>query len=135
MTSWVKSIIVFAVAFVAPAISEIALDQVFPIGGREVALRLLVLLSFTASAAFGFVLGGRASALSIAFFALGGICLGVIAAAAYDLEAHGIDHNLFPIEIIVDTILFMPGILCGLATAWSIRYYRKRKERLQTETH
>jgi hypothetical protein len=131
MANWAKSIIVYVLAGVVPAICLFALDQVFPIGGREVALLPLFLFSFIASAAFGFVLGDRGSAFLIALFVLVGICLGVIAAAAYDLAAHGIDHNLFPIEIIFDAFLVMPGMLSGLATAWWVRCYRKRKSELK----
>jgi hypothetical protein len=119
MANWAKSIVVYVLAGVVPAISYIALGgQLFSIGGREIALGPRFLFSFIASAAFGFVLGGRGSAFLIVFFALVGICVGVIANAAYDFDAHGIDHNLFGIEIIVDAILVVPGMLCGLATAW-----------------
>jgi hypothetical protein len=69
MANWAKSIIVYVLAGVVPAICFFVLDQLFPIGGREVALWPLFLVSFIASAAFGFALGGRGSAFLITFFA------------------------------------------------------------------
>ncbi len=44
-----------------------------------------------------------------------------------DAQANHVDHNLFPLEILVSAALMMPGTLCGLATAWSIRRYRRKK--------
>ena len=82
---------------------------------------LIFLLSFVASVAFGFVLGRHASAVLILVLALVGICVGVVTNAEYDFALNGVDHNLFPIEIIFAAILILPGMLVGLVAAWRIK--------------
>jgi hypothetical protein len=104
-------------AAVVPATYWFILAQLFPVGGRApiplIVLSLLATVAF--SFAFGFALGGRASAILLALAAFVGICVGVIASANYDFEINHIDHNLYPFEIVVAAILIMPGMLCGLA--------------------
>jgi hypothetical protein len=41
--------------------------------------------------------------------------VGVIVNAIYDFKVRHVDHNLIPIEFLLVLILFMPGLLCGLA--------------------
>jgi hypothetical protein len=122
-----SSIMVYVLAGVFPATSCVALAQMPSPKASLQALLLIVVLSFLVTVTFGFVLGGRASVILIAASGLGGICLGVIANAIYDMYANNIDHNMFPFEIIVDAYLIMPGVLLGFAIG-SLRYYRKRKE-------
>lgn len=133
MSKSARSIVVYILAGVVPAAYYVVTAQLFPSGGSEVPVKalavkafFLLFLSNLAAAPFGFVLGRRANAALIAFSALAGICLGVIVNAEYDSNAHDIDHNLIPFEIVLAPFLIMPGMLCGLAaTVWPITWKRK----------
>lgn len=79
-------------------------------------------VSFFSMLAASFLLGRVAvSGWPIGALVFAGICAGVLANAIYDLIVNHVDHNLFPIEIILMTTLALPGVIAGTALAWSVR--------------
>src|SRR5262249_40387775 len=101
-------------------------SQIFPPGGREAPLAPLFMGSSLATAAFGFALGRRTRSMwSAVLFGFGGISVGVMTNAVYDSVVNHIDHNLFPIEIVISTVLIMPGLIGGVATAHSASQQKK----------
>jgi hypothetical protein len=95
-----------------PAAYFFILAQLFP---RLDSVFQYFLLCLIPSALFGFALGRYASALLISFCVFVGTEVGVIVNAIYDFKVRHVDHNLIPIEFLLVLILFMPGLLCGLA--------------------
>jgi hypothetical protein len=74
----------------------------------------------------GFILGRRVKPLwSVGILVCAGICAGVVANAAYDLEVHHLDHNLFQVEIVVLSAFAMPGVVTGLGLAWLALRFNK----------
>lgn len=105
----------------------LGLACMFPIGGPDPPLRSLFLTSFIAMAAGGVALGCRRQPIwSTALFGLLGIVAGVMANATYDLLVNHIDHNLFPLELVIDAFLLMPGLMLGVASAVAVKRLRRR---------
>lgn len=123
MTHWRKPPLAYLLAAAGPATFYIVMSQLFPASGPEpgiyVFLELLAIV--VANAVLGFAVGGQANPVLIAFFAFVGICFGVTANAFYDLSVNHRDHNLFPIEIVVFSILMIPSIVVGMVVGWWIR--------------
>ena len=122
MTPWRRPPLAYLLAGADPPAFYIAMSQLFPSSGSEPGIYVfLVLLALVlANAVLGFAVGGANPAL-IAFSAFAGICFGITANAFYDLSFNNRDHNLFPIEIVVFSILMIPSILAGMVVAWWIK--------------
>jgi hypothetical protein len=55
---------------------------------------------------------------AIGFFVFVGISAAVFTNAVYDYEVYGgVDHNLWPFEIVFLSVFGMPGVLVGLVAA------------------
>jgi hypothetical protein len=86
---------------------------------NDVSLRMTFAAPFLVMFVVGLVLGRFASPKKIiGVFLFVGISVGVFAFASYDSFANGVDHNLFPVEIIVMSISGIPGLLAGQALSW-----------------
>jgi hypothetical protein len=85
-------------------------------------LMAVFVASFFSMLAASFLLGRVAvPRWPIGIFVYAGICAGILANAIYDLVVNQVDHNLFPIEIIVMAAFAMPGVIAGTALAWLVR--------------
>jgi hypothetical protein len=110
--------VAYLMALLIPAADYIIASHLVPPGRDESLLSVvLIVLQLIAAAALGFVVSQRANALLSTALALIGVCIGVLVNADLDENIRNIDHNLYPIEMVVGVVLIMPGWLGGIAWA------------------
>ena len=103
-----------------------------PGGGPDVPLAVFILVPNLLMVVVGYFLGRYA--MAIKYWSLGvatfiGICAGVISNAIYDFSVYHVEHNLFPINIVLKSVMAIPGVIGGLALArFSVKDVSKAKE-------
>jgi hypothetical protein len=117
----------FILSAIATAACVLTLNYLYPINGPEAPFMPVFVGCSLTMIACGLALGLFTRPLwPMVLFGFAGISAAVVAYAFYDFSVNHIEHNLFPIEILILAILLMPGLVVGVTSAAAVNRLRRR---------